>query len=287
MGQRGHRAHHRRHGRTGPAGGRHLVTEFGVRHLVLLSRSGPAAEGVGDLVAELTAHGADVTVAACDIADRDGLAEVLAGVPEAHPLRGVVHTAGVLDDGVVEALSPERMANVLRPKVDAAWHLHELTLDMDLSVFALFSSAAGVFGGAGQANYAAGNAFLDALAEHRRTAGLPAVSLAWGPWEPAGGMTSALSEADLRRMARSGMQALSAEQGVALFDSALASGEAAVVTVRLDLPALRTQDEIPWLLRGLVRAKARRAAVAGSGAAASLIRRLSTPAHRGNGVTPY
>ncbi|MGW3572173.1 SDR family NAD(P)-dependent oxidoreductase, partial [Streptomyces sp. NPDC000941] len=271
---------------TGGTGGlgrlvaRHLVAECGVRHLVLLSRSGPAADGAGDLVAELTAHGVDVTVAACDIADRDGLAEVLAGVSEAHPLWGVVHTAGVLDDGVVEALSPERMVNVLRPKVDAAWHLHELTRDMDLSVFALFSSAAGVFGGAGQANYAAGNAFLDALAEHRRTAGLPAVSLAWGPWEPVGGMTSALNEADLRRMARSGMQALSAEQGVALFDAALASGEAAVVPVRLDLPALRTQDEIPWLLRGLVRAKARRAAVAGSGAAASLIRRLSTLTHR-------
>ncbi|WP_143675911.1 type I polyketide synthase, partial [Streptomyces milbemycinicus] len=271
---------------TGGTGGlgrlvaRHLVTECGIRHLMLLSRSGPAADGAGDLVAELTAHGADVTVTACDIADRDGLAEVLAGVPEAHPLRGVVHTAGVLDDGVVEALSPGRMESVLRPKADAAWHLHELTRDMDLSVFALFSSVAGVFGGAGQANYAAGNAFLDALAEHRRTAGLPAVSLAWGPWEPAGGMTSALSEADLRRMARSGMHALSAEQGVALFDAALASGEAAVVPVRLDLPALRNQDEIPWLLRGLVRAKARRAAVVGSGAATSLIRRLSALTHR-------
>ncbi|MEU0812635.1 SDR family NAD(P)-dependent oxidoreductase, partial [Streptomyces sp. NPDC005970] len=271
---------------TGGTGGlgrlvaRHLVFECGVRHLVLVSRSGPAADGAGELVAELTAHGADVTLEACDTADRDQLAQVLAGVPEAHPLRGVVHTAGVLDDGVVESLSPERLEAVLRPKVDAAWHLHELTRDMDLSVFALFSSVAGVFGAAGQANYAAGNAFLDALAGHRRDAGLRAVSLAWGPWEPTGGMTSALSEADTRRMARSGMRALSAEQGLALFDAALASDEAAVVPVRLDLPALRAQDDVPSLLRGLIRAKARRAAVTGSGAAASLIQRLSTLTRR-------
>ncbi|MFG2848957.1 SDR family NAD(P)-dependent oxidoreductase, partial [Kitasatospora sp. NPDC048296] len=168
-------------GATGTLGSlvaRHLVTDHGIRHLLLTSRSGLTAPGAEDLHAELTGLGATVTVAACDAADRDTLAALLATVPTEHPLTAVIHTAGQLDDGLVATLTPDRVAPVLRPKVDAAVNLHELTKDLDLSAFVLFSSAAGIFGNAGQGSYAAGNAFLDALAQHRRATGLPATSLA-------------------------------------------------------------------------------------------------------------
>ncbi|WP_116641194.1 type I polyketide synthase, partial [Streptomyces scopuliridis] len=258
---------------TGGTGGlgavlaRHLVAERGVRRLLLLSRRGPGAEGVGALVEELETLGAEVTAAACDVADRGALADVLAAVPAAHPVSAVVHAAGVLDDGVIGSLTPERLDTVLRPKVDAAWHLHELTRDLGLAAFVVFSSVAGVFGGAGQGNYAAANTFLDALVARRRAEGLPGVSLAWGPWDQAGGMTGTVSEADMRRLARSGMPPLSIEQGVALFDAALASGETVVAPVLLDLPALRAQGEVPPLLRSLIRTRRRRSAVAGSATA--------------------
>ncbi|PVE04974.1 type I polyketide synthase, partial [Streptomyces scopuliridis] len=257
-------------GGTGGLGGvlaRHLVAERGVRHLLLASRRGTDAPGAAELVAELTAHGARVTVAACDLADRSAVSGLLAGVPSEHPLTTVVHTAGVLDDGIIGSLTPERLARVLRPKVDAAWHLHELTRDLGLAAFVVFSSVAGVFGGAGQGNYAAANTFLDALVARRRAEGLPGVSLAWGPWDQAGGMTGTVSEADMRRLARSGMPPLSIEQGVALFDAALASGETVVAPVLLDLPALRAQGEVPPLLRSLIRTRRRRSAVAGSATA--------------------
>ncbi|MFB6983621.1 SDR family NAD(P)-dependent oxidoreductase, partial [Streptomyces scopuliridis] len=257
-------------GGTGGLGGvlaRHLVTERGVRHLLLASRRGTDAPGAAELVAELTAHGARVTVAACDLADRSAVSGLLAGVPSEYPLTAVVHTAGVLDDGVVGSLTPERLDTVLRPKVDAAWYLHELTRDLGLAAFVVFSSVAGVFGGAGQGNYAAANTFLDALVARRRAEGLPGVSLAWGPWDQAGGMTGSVTEADMRRLARSGMPPLSIEQGVALFDAALASGETVVAPVLLDLSALRAQGEVPPLLRSLIRTRHRRSAVAGSGTA--------------------
>ncbi|MEK8173346.1 SDR family NAD(P)-dependent oxidoreductase [Streptomyces sp. M19] len=163
---------------------RHLATARGARHLLLLSRRGLAAEGVAELVAELAELGCEARVVACDVSDREQLASALGSVER--PVTAVVHAAGVLDDGVVEALSVEQVERVMRPKVDAAWHLHELTADADLSAFVLFSSVSALIGSPGQGNYAAANATLDALAGLRRAAGLPAAALAWGLWSDAG-----------------------------------------------------------------------------------------------------
>ncbi|WP_344339654.1 type I polyketide synthase, partial [Streptomyces rhizosphaericus] len=212
-------------GATGVLGSlvaRHLVAEHGVRHLLLTSRRGREATGAAELVDALTASGASVSLAACDTADRAALARLLATVPAEHPLTGVVHAAGVLDDGVIGSLTPERVDTVLRPKADAAINLHELTEDLPLSAFVLFSSAAGVFGGSGQANYAAANAFLDALAQRRRARGLPAVSLAWGLWAERSAMTGHMDDSDVERLNRAGVTALSSEEGLALFDAATA-----------------------------------------------------------------
>nr|WP_231645158.1 type I polyketide synthase [Sciscionella sp. SE31] len=242
---------------TGGTGGlgallaRHLVTEHGVRDLLLTSRRGAAAPGATELVAELARLGAHAEVIACDVGDRDALAELLEGVE----LTGVVHTAGVLDDGVLPALTAERLAGVLRPKADAAWYLHELTKDRDLALFALYSSVSGVLGSAGQASYAAANTFLDALAEHRRAEGLPAVSLAWGLWRE--GMGDSLARADLERMAREGLPALSAETGLALFDAAIAGGFETVLPIELDRAALRAHARtatVAPVLRGFAAA---------------------------------
>ncbi|MDA5286819.1 type I polyketide synthase, partial [Streptomyces sp. Isolate_45] len=245
---------------------RHLVTAYGVERLLLTSRRGPLADGADELVAELTGLGAHVDLVACDIADRDALAEVLALVPAEHPLSAVVHTAGVLDDGMLASLTPDRVARVLRPKVDAAWNLHELTRELDLSAFVLFSGAAAAFGAAGQANYAAANAFLEALAERRRAEGLPATALAWGLWAPQAGsdsgMASTLDEVDLRRIARDGVAALAADEGLGLFDAAMVVDAAVLLPMHLDVAVLRAQavssGSVPALLRALVRIPARR-----------------------------
>ncbi|WP_413101306.1 type I polyketide synthase [Streptomyces sp. Inha503] len=264
-------------GTLGALFARHLVAERGVRHLLLVSRRGGEAEGAVELDAELSELGASVRWAACDVADRDALTGVLAGIPAEHSLTGVVHTAGVLDDGVIGSLTPERMAGVLRPKVDAAWNLHELTRDLDLSAFVLFSSAAGVFGNAGQGNYAAANAFLDALAQYRMALGLPGTSLAWGLWADSSAMTGELDDADVSRMSRGGVVALSATEGLELFDVAGRLGEAVLVPMSLDMAALRAQSgsgALAPLFRGLVRAPARRAAE-GAAASGALARRLA------------
>ncbi|PSM37181.1 beta-ketoacyl synthase, partial [Streptomyces dioscori] len=254
-------------GGTGGLGGhlaRHLVVEHGVRHLLLAGRRGADAPGAADLAAELTELGASVTVAACDASDRQALTALLAAIPARHPLSAVVHTAGVVADGLIGSLTPERVDEVLRPKADAAWHLHELTRDMNLSAFVLYSSVAGLMDGPGQGNYAAANVFLDALAEHRRAANLPATSLAWGLWS-GDGMGARLDEAALRRADRSGLVALTPAENLALFDLALTAGQAVAVPVRVDAAALRDRaDGVPSVLRGLVRGPVRRTASAGA-----------------------
>ncbi|MBB5140189.1 acyl transferase domain-containing protein/acyl carrier protein [Thermocatellispora tengchongensis] len=239
-------------GATGALGtllARHLVREHGVRHLLLASRRGPGAPGAAEMEAELSAMGARVTLAACDVSDRDGLAALLAGIDPEHPLTAVVHAAGALDDGVVDSLTPDRLATVLAPKAAAALHLHELARDLPLRSFTLFSSAAATFGAPGQAAYAAANAVLDALAGHRRARRLPAISLAWGLWDLETGMAGT---------ARRGVPALAPEEGLALFDAAAgATGgaeHAVLLPMRLDLAAVRT-GPVPPLLSGLVRAR--------------------------------
>ncbi|MGQ4491208.1 type I polyketide synthase, partial [Streptomyces sp. SAS_281] len=243
---------------------RYLVTAHGVRHLLLTSRSGAAAEGAAELVDELRTLGAETDIVACDVADRDALAAVLADVPADRPLVGVVHTAGILDDGIIGSLTPERVDTVLRPKADAAWNLHDLTQDAGLAFFVLFSSVAGVFGNPGQGNYAAANAYLDALAAYRRAQGLPAHSLAWGMWAQGSGMTGDLSTDDRGRIGRTGVVALSDEEGLALFDGALRLPVPAVVAARLNLSTLRAQGETMMeLFRTLVPGVRRRRAGTG------------------------
>ncbi|WP_326699333.1 SDR family NAD(P)-dependent oxidoreductase [Streptomyces sp. NBC_01754] len=240
---------------------RHLVEQHGVRHLLLISRRGPDAPRAGELHTELEKSGADVTIAACDVSDRDALAQLIKSVPATRPLTGVVHSAGLLDDGLVGTLTPHRMDTVLRSKADAAWHLHELTAGLDPALFVVFSSVASVFGGGGQGNYAAANAFLDGLVQHRRASGLSGLSLAWGPWAEVGGMADQLGEADRERLTRSGMPPLRAEDGLPLFDAAMSLPDSLLLPVRLDVASLLGAGaDVPVLLRGLVRVPGRQTA---------------------------
>ncbi|WP_436840268.1 type I polyketide synthase [Streptomyces flavofungini] len=276
---------------TGAFGGlgrvvaKHLAEQHGVRDLLLVSRRGDEAPGAAELVAELAESGVDATVAACDVADREALGVLLERV--GGELSGVVHVAGVLDDGVITSLTPERLDTVLRAKVDAALNLHELTAGLDLSAFVLFSSAAGVLGSPGQGNYAAANSVLDALAAVRRAQGLPATSLAWGLWAQESDMTGKLAGADLGRMARGGVAALSTREGLALLDAAVTltsapstpapprdqAAPAVLVPLRLDTASLRASagpDGVQPVFADLVPAPARRVdrALARSGNAA-------------------
>ncbi|MES4902302.1 SDR family NAD(P)-dependent oxidoreductase, partial [Streptomyces sp. NPDC000395] len=280
-------------GGTGTLGGavaRRLVAAHGVRHLVLLSRRGPNAPGAAALQEELTAAGARVTVAACDAADRADLRRVLEAIPADRPLTAVVHAAGALADAPLEALTPGHFDAVLRPKVDAALNLHELTAGRDPAVFVLFSSVAGLCGTPGQANYAAANAFLDALAEHRRATGQEGLSLAWGLWEDRSALTAHLGEGDLARLSRgTGIVPLPAKDALDLFDLALRQGEPLLAPVRLRPPAGAAADgrSLPPVLRGLVGPAARPAAFAagpagpaGSGAPAARLAALAPQERR-------
>ncbi|WP_308165652.1 type I polyketide synthase, partial [Nocardia noduli] len=273
---------------TGGTGGlgrilaRHLVGVRGVRSLVLASRRGIAAAGAGELVEELTGSGARVAVVACDVSTRAGVEQLLAAVPDEDPLVGVVHAAGVLDDGVIASLTPQRLDTVLTAKADAAWHLHELTRELDLGMFVMYSSAAGLLGSPGQGNYAAANQFLDGLAEYRRAQGLAATSIAWGLWGSSTGMTGHLDGGDTARMSRGGYLAMTDEQGMAMFDTAVTAEHATVLAARFDTTALAVQARAGMLtpiLHNLVphaRRTAADSAGAGSGVAGSQLRqRLS------------
>ncbi|WP_234486411.1 KR domain-containing protein, partial [Streptomyces sp. MBT97] len=226
--------------------------------------------------------GAVVTVCACDVADRDAVAAVLAAVPVEHPLTGVVHLAGVLDDGVIGALTPERIEGVFAPKVTAVRHLDELTRELapQLASFTVFSSAAALLGSAGQGSYAAANSYLDAFMAHRRAAGLPGVSMAWGLWEQSTGLTAGLSEIDQARMSRGGVLPLPPAEALALLDTGLRGGHTLLVPIKLDLRSLRAAAAsgatVPHLLRGLVSGD-RRLARAGAGDGSDLLRRLTRP----------
>ncbi|MEV6727133.1 SDR family NAD(P)-dependent oxidoreductase [Streptomyces xanthochromogenes] len=254
-------------GTPGVSIARHLAEEHGVRHLVLARGAAERTNEETKLVADLAEIGTGVTLATCDVADRGALALLLADIPADRPLAGVVHTAGVIDDGPLATSTPERLDAVLRPKADGAWNLHEATRDADLTAFVLFSSTVGVFGGPGASNYAAANAFLDALAEHRRGSGLPATSIAWGPWEADGTAPTDRGDAELERLVRSGFRPTTAEQGRILFDRALASGVPALVATPLSTAVSRAGDQVPPLLRTLVADRPARRKAAPSAAA--------------------
>ncbi|ORW85804.1 type I polyketide synthase [Mycobacterium sherrisii] len=246
-------------GMVGAAVAAHLVARYGVGHVVLVSRRGGEADGVSAVVEGLTGAGAQVSVVACDVADRVAVAELIAGLPARFPLRGVFHAAGVLDDGLIGSLSADRVDAVLRAKVDGAWNLHELTRDRDLSAFVLFSSMAGIVGSPGQGNYAAANSFLDALAAARRAQGLPGLSVAWGLWEQASGMTAHLDERDKARMSRIGLAPMATEQALRLLDAAMLTEQPTMVAARIDAGALADNSaSLPPLLSQLVTRPIRR-----------------------------
>ena len=248
-------------GMAGSALARHVVLRHGARNVVLVSRRGLDAPGAAELVTELAATGARVQVAACDVADREALAKVIADIPLQRPLSGVIHAAGVLDDAVISSMTPERVDAVLRAKVDGAWNLHELTRELDVSAFVLFSSIAGLAGASGQANYAAANSFLDGLAVRRRAQGLPAIALGWGLWDQASAMTGALGTADRARFGRDGIVAMSSDEALELMDTALIVDEPFLLPARIDLAALRVKFDagtLPPMFVDLINAPTRR-----------------------------
>ncbi|MFI2474182.1 SDR family NAD(P)-dependent oxidoreductase [Nocardia xishanensis] len=266
-------------GGTGTIGGiiaRHLVSAYGAKHLLLTSRSGPRADGIDTLVAELEARGARVTVVACDAGDRDALAAVLDSLPARHPLGGVVHLAAALADSTFAALTADHVDAVLPAKAYGAWYLHELTQQLDLSMFVLFSSAAGSFGSAGQANYGAANVFLDSLALHRYHRGLPATSMAWGWWAEDTSNTGGMDEKDRSRLTRMGVTPIPTQEALELFDAALRTGRPHALPVGMDLSLLRVAaqvTELPPFFRALLHTRPR--ATQQMGDSSQLAKRLS------------
>jgi len=227
---------------TGGLGGLGLevaraMARRGVQHLLLTSRHGAATPGAREAIAVLEAMGSRATVLSADVTDRLALSKAIQALPREFPLRGVIHTAGVLDDGLLVSQTSERFAHVMGPKVLGAWNLHELTATADLDIFVLFSSVAGAFGSAAQGGYSAANAFLDSLAEYRRGQGLPGLSLAWGPWAGRG-MAAALDSAMQARLSRQGLDQLEPAQGIRLFEAALQRGDAHLLVALLNLPQL-------------------------------------------------
>ena len=274
---------------TGGTGGlgtllaRHLVSQHGVRQLLLVSRTGPDAAGAPELAASLRELGCSARIERCDITDRAQLAALIDTLPERHPLSAVIHAAGVIDDGVIESLAGEQLHRVMAPKVDGAIHLHELTREQGAKLIC-FSSAAGILGAAGQGAYAAANTFLDALACHRHAAGLPAISLAWGAWE-ASGMTAAIGEASRSRLARMGIAALSEPEGLDLFDLAHTLDTPLVAPLQLNRQLLRklaNAELLPAIAKALVPAVPAASTRAGTGALARQI--VNAPAQERDAI---
>jgi NAD(P)-dependent dehydrogenase (short-subunit alcohol dehydrogenase family)/acyl carrier protein len=248
-------------GGTGTLGAiiaRHLAATGQARYLLLLSRQGPHAPGADQLTADLTIAGAQVTITACDVTSRPALARALAAIPPDHPLTAVIHTAGITSDATITAMNPGQVNQVLAPKATAAWHLHQLTKDTPLAAFVLFSSAAGQLGGPGQGNYAAANAFLDALATWRHARDLPAVSLAWGLWAQDSGITATLTAQDRARLARNGITPIPTPTALTALDTALTTTQPLLIPATFNTPGLRGQAEaglLPPLLRTLIPAR--------------------------------
>ncbi|MDR7303662.1 type I polyketide synthase [Haloactinomyces albus] len=234
----------------------HLVTHHDITHLHLTSRRGPHAPGATQLQHDLEQLGAHVTITAADLSDPHTTHQLIHTIPTTHPLTAIIHTAGVLDDTVLTTMTPTQLHTTLTPKVDAAWNLHTATTDHDLAAFILYSSATGTLGNPGQANYAAANTFLDALAHHRHTHGLPATSLAWGLWTESSTLTEGLRTHDITRIRRSGLTPLTNHDGLTLFDTALHHNQPTYLATQLNTTALQHQHDtrtLPPILSNLVR----------------------------------
>ena len=265
-------------GELGSLVARHLVNNYGLKQLLLTSRKGMAAAGAKELKAELEEQGANVEIAACDVSDYASLKAVVETISASTPLVGVIHCAGALDDAVVLEQNEEKLKKALLPKVSGAWNLHQLTKDKELAMFVMFSSLSGVMGGPGQSNYAAANTFLDALAAYRKQQGLAAQSLAWGLWQQQGqGMTAHLNAADLARMKRQGISALTQQEGLQLFDRACAQPHTLLVAAHFDISGNISADMIPPLFREMAQTRKLRRAISNkSESALSLRQKLST-----------
>jgi pimaricinolide synthase PimS1 len=265
---------------TGGTGGlgelvaRHVVAQHSVRSLVLTSRRGLNAHGARELQAELEQMGARVTIASCDVSQREELRRTLEAIPADFPLGAVIHAAGISEDGIVQSLTAESVHSVLRPKVDGAWNLHELTEGLNLRAFVLYSSIASVMGNPGAANYGAANAFLDALAVYRRTRGLSATSIAWGLWEQPSHLRSKLSTAHLERIGSLGIKSLPSAEGLDLFELAQRGDNPLQIAARLDFSVLRGLAREGLLLPQL-RDVVRAATHVSHGSSNDLVKRLA------------
>jgi acyl carrier protein len=212
------------------------LVAHGARSLVLTNRRGVTTEAE-PILAELQNEGAKVVVAKADVCDYAQIAAVIADIDyEMPPLRGIVHVAGVLDDGIALQQNRDRLLKVLAPKLLGGWHLHALTAGRKLDFFALFSSAASLLGSPGQSNYAAANAALDGLAAFRRSRNLPAISINWGPWA-GGGMAS--RDGNAGRLALLGMSLIDPARGLSAFGRLLAAPVAQVGVIPADWKAYR------------------------------------------------
>jgi polyene macrolide polyketide synthase len=266
-------------GGTGTLGGalaRHLVTRHGVRDLLLTSRRGPDAPGAAALATELAGAGARVRIESCDVADRDAVAALLGTLDRR--LGAVVHTAGIVVDGVVDGMTAEQLDLVLRTKAESARHLDELTDGLGVDRFVLFSSAAGTLGSPGQSNYGAANAYLDGLARQRRRHGRPAVSIAWGLWAQASGITGQLSTQDLERLTGNGFAALSTDEGMSMFDASLTSWDPCPLAVKFDMRQLRAHardGDLPPVFQGLIGSTRRRTSTSHKDSSGKLRQRLA------------